>query len=206
MAARPGQNDLLAGGGAAALLVLLLVLGMNLCLAIALALAIAAYAGARLLRPRLEPDAPADALAVDVQRDHGQAVAHLASIREHEARIANPAVRDQVARIADTLECTLAAMVEDQNLAAAPLFNDQLLDPFDALLTQYVRLSTRGVRSADGAIEKTERHDFPMIETAARSFYEKLHRSTVVDLAALGEVLELNIDGMRTTQFRRPTP
>lgn len=202
MAARLGQGDLLAGAGAAALLVLLLVLGLNVWLAIGLA--VAAYAGAVLMRPQSSVPGPVPGGIVDeIQRDYGAAIAHLASIREHEARIASPDVRGQVGRIADTLEATLAAMVEDQNLVAAPLFNDQLVEPFDALLAGYVRLTSRGVRSADEAIAKVETHDFPMIEEAARTFHDRVHRANVVDLAALGEVLELNIEGMRTARLRR---
>ncbi len=205
MAARLGQGDLIAGGGAAALLLLLLVLGMNPWLAVVLA--IAAYAGAVLVRPQRPQPASAPAeTADDIQRHYGEAIAHLAAIRENETRIANPAVHDQVGRIANTLDATLAAMVEDSNLAAAPLFNNQLVEPFDALLTHYVRLSNRGVRSANEAIEKAETHDFPMIESAAQAFYEKLNRANVVDLAALGEVLELNIESLNTQKLRRSAP
>ena len=94
---------------------------------------------------------------------------------------------------------------EDGNLAAAPLFNDLLLAPARSLLMEYVRLSNRGIRSADDLLEKTETHDLPRIEEAIDTFYERLHRSHVVDLATLSEVLELNLESIATTSSRRFT-
>jgi hypothetical protein len=91
----------------------------------------------------------------------------------------------------------------DRNLAAAPLFNDQVLEPVASLLTEYVRLSTRGVRSADELLEKTETRDLPMVEQALAAFYETLHRSSVVDLAALGDVLEINLESFAASAPRR---
>jgi hypothetical protein len=111
-----------------------------------------------------------------------------------------------VGRIADTSTKILEAMAEDRDMAALPLFNDQLLEPFDALLTEYVRLTTRGVKSAGELIRKVETHDLPMIERATGVFYEKLHRANVVDLAALGDVLELNIESISTSRLRRSSP
>ena len=203
MAGRLGQGDLLAGGIAVALL-LLLVLAFDVPPLIAIPIAVATYVGAVLIRPQVA-SAPGETID-EVQLSYQAALAHLASIRVQESRVADPGVRDQVGRIADTSERILAAMVEDRNMAAAPLFNDQLLEPVDALLIEYVRLTTRGVKSADDLILKVETHDLPMIERATTIFHEKLHRENVVDLATLGDVLELNIERISTSRLRRSSP
>jgi hypothetical protein len=203
MIGRFGQGELLAGGAAAALL-LLLVFAFDLNPLLAILLAVMTYGGTALLRA--QNVAPTDETIDEShsrQRAYETAIDHLGSIRKQESQIANEAVRIQVGRIADMSDRILVAMWEDQNLTAAPLFDSQLLAPFDALLTQYVRLSNRGVRSADEVLRKAESHDLPMIERAAEVFYEKLHRANMVDMATLGDVLELNLESISTLPLRR---
>jgi hypothetical protein len=203
MAGHLAQRDLMAGSAAAAVLLLAVALGLSPWLAIPIA--IATYAGIALLRPRTNDD---EAL----NEAHLQHLAYQAALANAEAigalqpRIANPAVREQVGRILDRIAQVQAVMGEDDNLAAAPLFNDHLLTPARALLTEYVRLSNRGISSAGDLLEKIETHDLPRIERAIVTFYERLHRSHVVDLATLGEVLELNLDHIATTSYRRLAP
>ena len=74
------------------------------------------------------------------------------------------------------------------------------------MLTEYVRLSGRGVRSADALLEKTETRDLALIEQEIDGFYEQLHRGHMVDLATLSEMLELNLEGIRGTASRRFKP
>ena len=203
MAGHLKQRDLLAGGAAAAMLLLTVALGLTPWLAIPLAAA--TYAGFALLRPLPELDRAVD----EAHRQHlafQAAFANAEAIRALQPGIANPAAREQVGRILDRIAQVLAVMREDGNLAAAPLFNDHLLAPARALLTEYVRLSNRGISSAGDLLEKTETHDLPRIERAIDTFYERLHRSHVVDLATLSEVLELNLESIATTSSRRFTP
>jgi non-ribosomal peptide synthetase component F len=196
------RSDLIAGGAAAAVLLLVVALGVSPLLAVPLAVAI--YAGTRLLQPSRERrrDKTKDETGRQ-ERAYQTALANVVAIRALASRIAKPAVRDQVGRIADQTDRILAVMREDHNLAAAPLLNDRLLETSVALLTTYVRLSTRSVRSADALIEKTETHNLPLIEQATVAFYEQLHRGDVVDLAALGEVLEFSLEGIVATRPRR---
>jgi hypothetical protein len=203
MAGHLAQRDLLAGGAAAALLLLAIANGLTPWLAIPLAML--TYAGIVLLRSHPEHDATVD----ETHRQHlafQAALANVEVIRALQLRIAEPSAREQVGRILDRIEQVLAVMREDGNLVAAPLFNDRLLAPARALLTEYVRLSNRGITSAGDLLEKTETHDLPRIERAIETFYERLHRWHVVDLATLGEVLELNLESIATTSSRRFMP
>lgn len=203
MAGHMAQRDLMAGGAAAAVLLLAVALGLSPWLAIPLA--VVTYAGIALLRPRPNEDEARN----EAHRQHlayQAAVANAEAIGALQPQIANPAVREQVGRILGRIAQVQAVMKEDGNLAAAPLFNDHLLTPTRALLTEYVRLSNRGIRSAGDLLEKAETHDLPRIERTIETFYERLHRSHVVDLATLGEVLELNLDHIATTSSRRLSP
>ena len=206
MARRFWQGDLFAGGAAAASL-LLLVFPLGLTPWLAIPLAGAVYLGLALLPPRRprRPVEPDD----DVRQQHlafRAAVANLVAIRTLALRIARPEVLLQVDRIADRTGQILAVMREDRNLTAAPLFNEQLVEPIRSMLTQYVRLSTREVRSAEAELERIETNDLPMIERAVDNFFEKLHRAQVVDLATLREVLEFNLERIDATSLRRFTP
>jgi hypothetical protein len=200
-----GRGDLQVGGLAAAAL-LLLVVPLGVAPWLAIPLAVATYAGLVLLRPgRQRRDATID----DARRQqlaYEAALANAAAIRSLAPRIAKPAVREQIGRILDRTARVLVVMREDRNLVAAPLFNEQVLKPFVALLSEYVHLSARGVRSADGLLAKTETGALPMIEQAVGDFYEHLHRGSLIDLAALGEVLELNLESIPAMTPRRPRP
>jgi hypothetical protein len=196
------RSELVAGGAAAAVLLLVVALGVTPLLAVPLAVAI--YAGMRLLQPSRQRrrDAANDDAGWQ-EHAYQTALANVATIRALASRTAKPAVRDQLGRIADQTDRILAVMREDHNLAAAPLFNDRLLERFVPLLAKYVRLSTRGVRSADAVIEKTEAHELPLFEQAAVAFYEQYHRGDVGDLAALSDVLEFSLEDIVITRPRR---
>jgi hypothetical protein len=195
--------DLLAGVLAATLLLGAIKIGVIPLLAIPLA--VATYAGLRLVRPWWTNQHEADA-ADQERRAYQAAIANSVALRALQRQIVKPAAREQVGRILNRTAIILAVMREDGSLAAAPLFNDRLLTPFRALLTQYVHLSTRGVTSASELLEQTETRDLPLIERSVDVFYERLHRSQVVDLATLREMLELNLESVATASSRRFTP
>jgi len=203
MAGHVSQRELLAGGAAIAVLFNGLVIGLTPWLSIPLA--VVTYTAIVLLRPRPIPDATVE----EAHRQHlalQEAIANAEAIRVLHTRIANPAAHEQVGRILNRIAQVMAVMLEDGALAAMPLFNDRLLAPVRALLTEYVRLSSREISSAQELLEKTETHDLPRIERAIETFYERLHRSHIVDLATLSEVLDINLDSIATTSSRRFTP
>ncbi len=205
MAGRPGPSDLLAGGAATGTL-LVLVFALGVTPWVAIPLAVATYVSfIQIVQRRRRQDETIDA----ARRQHlayQAAVANTAAIRALAPRMAKPAVREQVGRILNQSARVLLVMREDRNLVAVPLFNEQLLEPLRSLLIEYVRLSDRGIRSADTLLEKIETHDLPMVEQAVDAFYEQLHRAHVVDLATLGEVLEFNLESIAATARRRVTP
>lgn len=202
-AGRLGKGDFLAGGVAAALLLIVVALGVTPWLAVPLALM--TYAGVVLLRSR---SVSRDASAENMRRQHlayQAAIANAAAIQALAPRIAKPAVRTRIDRILDRITRVLLVIRDDNSLAAAPVFNERLMEPFHSLLTKYVRLSSRGITSADGLLEKTETHDLDLIEQALNGFYEQLHRGQVIDLATLSEMIELNIESFGAVTPRRDT-
>ena len=143
---------------------------------------------------------------VQEQRAFSAALAHLAAVRRLEPRIANPNARLDVRHIGDAIERVLRAIKEDDNLPAAMPLVEQILAPCEALLTEYVRLSSREVASAKATIEQTESRDLNRIRQTLDDVYEALHRKAVIDLAVLSEMIELNRDSITLTLPRRIEP
>jgi hypothetical protein len=195
------SRELLAGGAAIAALFSTLLIGITPWLAIPLA--VTTYAGIAWLWPRPQDQATTE---TDRQRLALQlALANTESLRTLQQRIPKPEVREQVGRILDRIARILEVIREDGKLVAAPIVNDHILVPFLALLTEYVRLSNRDISGAGDLLEKTEAQDLPRLERALDTFYERLNRSHMVDLATLGEMLDVNLESIATTSSRRFT-
>ena len=196
-----------------ALLLLDYVFGLSPWLAIPLAFAI--YVGLGLVwlpRLGLRPDATAESAGPE-ELAHQAALANVAAIRALEPRIARPIVRDRVRHVTDRADRVLAVMRENGALAAAALFHDRLLGPSTTLLTEYVCLSDWDITSADGLLARFETRELPKIEQAVDAIREKLNQAHVVDLMALGEVLDASFKGLgsrtpglRPDEFAAPAP
>lgn len=203
MASRIGQSDLFAGGVAAVLL-LLLALVLDVSAWVAILLAAAVYIGMVLARPQLEP-AP-DTSGEEHRVAFESARRNLDAVRRLEPRVARADVRAQVERIGNRVGQVLAVIEEDRLFAAAGPFNERLVEPFAVLLDEYVRLSSRGLRSAQPLLERAESHDLPMLERAIDTYYERLHRGSLVDLATHAEMLEINVESLDMISPRRSVP
>jgi hypothetical protein len=170
----------------------------------AILLAVATYIGIALIRP--VPDPAIDREPLEQELAFQSAVLHLTNIRDLESRIPKQEIQDQIHRIAGRIGQVLEVMEEDRMLGAAVPFNERLLEPFHALLAEYVRLSARGVKTAEPLLHKAETHDLPLIERAVETFYEKLNRGIVIDLATHAEILSLDIDSLETHAPWRTRP
>jgi hypothetical protein len=193
LSSRIAHTDFLAGGISAGLL-LLLVTVTGTVPWIAILLAVATYIGIVLMRPASEP--AVDKSALEQKLAFQSAVLHLASIRDLQSHVLKQDVHDQIQRIAGRISQVLEVMDQDAMFVAAVPFNERLLEPFQVLLAEYVRLSARDVKSAEQLLQKAEAHDLPLIERAVENFYEKLNRGTVIDLATHAEMLSLDIESL----------
>jgi hypothetical protein len=148
--------------------------------------------GAALARPRpVAPIAnakpfPATALAAADER-----IQRLWRIAE---QIPTEAVRDQAFRICAAADRIAAAMAADRTDAeTVAWFNDRLLEPTETLFSRYLRLTSRGIASADETLRRVESQNLPLIESRLDTLYQQLHRGDVVDLAVASEMLELEL-------------
>lgn len=207
-----GRGELAAGCVAVGMLAFL-VLVLRLHLLLAAVLAVATYAGWSLLRmPALSlPVSPWDDIpgpwnrwpandireATPEERAYAAAFARAKALRALMARVAKPAVQHQVGLILDRVDRILAAMAEDQDLSQIPLLDSCLLSPLHELLSTYLRLAEREIRSAGDGLKRIESHDLPLILDAVDDFYERLHSGQLTDLATMSELIEFNLESVR---------
>jgi DNA-binding CsgD family transcriptional regulator len=194
MGGRLGCGDLLAGGAAAAVF-LLVVFALELNTLLAIVLAVVTYVGVLLLRMRDEPSHTMTDGAGPEERAFQAALANAATIRTLASRIETPAVRERWGRIADQTDLLLAGMSEDGKLAAAPLFNERLLEPLRSMLVEDSRHATPGAEVVRDPIGQSQTCDLPTIERAVDAFSVELNRTDLVDLPALDKVLEPHLYG-----------
>lgn len=137
-----------------------------------------------------EPTAGAGDMAGLVERGVGD----VAALRRVALGVANPAARAQALRICATADNILAALAEEgRETRLAREFLERYLAPAQTILTQYARLSARGVAAAQPALERVEMHDLPLIERRMGALYERIHRGDVIDLQVASEMLELGL-------------
>jgi hypothetical protein len=188
------KQRLLRGGfaaGVAALGVGAIAAGLSAPPVLVILLAIAAYVAVALTRTRTateQGDSAADtaertALAYETSRQKVAAMRKLATEIERES------TREIVLRICDHSDRVLETMTERDAQAAAPLYLEQLIEPAEALLETYLRLSSRGLKTTDEILARHESQDFPTIERAARLFLDRLRQEPRPDLASLSQIL-----------------
>jgi hypothetical protein len=109
-------------------------------------------------------------------------------------QIPDGTVREQAFRICAAADRIAAAMAADRtDERTVTWFDDRLLAPTESLFSGYLRLTRRGVASADETLRRVETQNFPLIESRLDTLYQQLHRGDVVDLAVANEMLELEL-------------
>ncbi len=199
------RPDLVALGGA--LLVLIALAAVDVTPFTAFVIAVAVYVG--LVWARGRSGSPGGSTAGDMaeRSEVAQEASRqkIANMRELAASIDRESTHEIVLRICTHADQVLAIAAEHSIQGIAPLFLEQLLEPAEALVETYVRLSSRGLKATDEMLSRYESQDFPMIERAARNFLEKMRSGSTVDLAALSQVLEFNLENTTPVTPRSPT-
>ncbi|MGH2533475.1 MAG: 5-bromo-4-chloroindolyl phosphate hydrolysis family protein [Thermomicrobiales bacterium] len=121
-------------------------------------------------------------------------IGRVAALRRTALSIENPAARAQTLRICAAADNILAALAEEgRETRLAREFLDQYLSPARTIVSQYARLSSRGVATARDALDRVETHDLPLIERRMDELYDRIHRGDVIDLQVASEMLELGL-------------
>jgi hypothetical protein len=196
------RGDLIAIAGA--IVVIFALTGSGLSPLAAVPIAIAAYAGLVWVRGRSSDQGGYSAADTAERSEVAQETSRqkIANMRELATRIERESTREIVLRTCDHADQVLATVAERNAQGVAPLFLEQLLEPAEALVETYVRLSSRGLKATDVMLARYASQDFPMIERAARLFLERLRQEPAADLPALTQLLSFNVD--TETQIVQP--
>lgn len=106
------------------------------------------------------------------------------------AAIGDESTRHLATRITDLFDQILRSIDERQARGVAPLLVDQLIEPAEALLTDYLWLQKRPESTAKDAMSKISLRDLPAAELAARQVVAVLERPGKVDMAALRRAVD----------------
>lgn len=124
-------------------------------------------------------------------------------LKEIAWQIPEGAIRDQAFRICTAADRIAEAMAADRTDArTVAWFNDRLLEPTEALLNGYMRLSGRGVAGANETLRHIEDQNLPLIESRLDALYDQLHRGEIIDLAVASEMLELELQDAPPASLR----
>jgi hypothetical protein len=196
------RKDYVAIGGAIVAFLILTVLGASP--AVTVVAVIVVYTALVSVRNRTNGQGVSSAGDMAERSEVAQEASRqkIANMREQATRIDRESTREIVIRICDQSEQVLETIAERNRPEIAPLYLEQLLEPAEALVDTYVRLSSRGLKATDEMLARYESQDFPMIERAARLFLERLRQEPAADLPALTQLLSFNVDS--ETQIVQP--
>jgi hypothetical protein len=156
--------------------------------------------------PTVSPRPGPPATSADIREMIARGIDQVAGLRRTALNISQPAARAQVLRICATADNILAVLAEEgREPRIAHEFLDRYLTPATTIVTQYARLSSRGVASAHEALDHVETHDLPLIEEKMGELYERIHRGDVIDLQVASEMLEMGLMD-RSPMKDRSTP
>lgn len=136
-------------------------------------------------------------------------------MRAQARRIGKPDVRDRALAICASADRILGVLDEfpsERQLARD--FVDRYLTPAEAIVSRYVRLSSRGISTAEPTLVKVETEDLPLLDGKMRELYDRLHRGDLIDLEVAREMLALDfadagtaaLPPARTPNDRQGTP
>jgi hypothetical protein len=156
--------------------------------------------------PAASPTPAPPPTSTDMGEMIARGIDQVAGLRRTALSISQPAARAQVLRICATADNILAVLAEEgREPRIASEFLDRYLTPATTIVTQYARLSSRGVTSAHEALDHVETHDLPLIEQQMGELYERIHRGDVLDLQVASEMLEMGLMD-RSPMKDRSTP
>lgn len=97
--------------------------------------------------------------------------------------IANPSTREIAGKIGTNLEGIMTELAKPDKRAAAPVVIDNLVEPAQSVMTEYLFLTKRAVAAATPRATTIEQSVFPSIEAASRQTLKLLQEPGKPDIA-----------------------
>ncbi|CAN5814576.1 hypothetical protein BH20CHL4_BH20CHL4_04290 [soil metagenome] len=111
-------------------------------------------------------------------------------IRAQAAQIADSDVSEIANQLGEKLTSALTMSHTEDRAGVIPLILDQLIEPAQALLTDYLWLQKRGGTASQDAMTKIATRDLPAAEHSARQVVAVLERPGPVDVTAVRRAVD----------------
>lgn len=190
------DTDLVPGVVAVAvLLVVQFVLGLPLLAGLGIAAAV--YLGVRLLLPDADPEVAPGVRRSELVNGLAAMEQRLVRVTQLGGGVVKPDVRRRVDSLIATSGRVIAHVREDPaDLPVARPLLELYLDSTHSILSNYVRLSSRAVASAEAPLAKAETEAVPLLEAKVTELYDQLQREEVVALSVDSELVEFRTRGI----------
>ncbi len=101
------------------------------------------------------------------------------------AEIGNPSTKEIAAKISTNLAAILTELQKPEKRSAAPVVIDNLIEPAQSVLTEYLFLTRKAIAAATPRATTIEQRVFPQIESASRQTLSLLREPGKPDLAKI---------------------
>jgi hypothetical protein len=101
------------------------------------------------------------------------------------AEIANPSTKEIAGKIGTSMQGIMTELNKSEKRSAAPVVVDNLIEPAQSVLTEYLFLTKRAVAAATPRATTIEQSVFPSIEAASRQTLKLLEEPGKPDLTKL---------------------
>lgn len=122
------------------------------------------------------------------------------------AEIANPSTKEIAGKIGTNLEGIMSELQQPDKRAAAPTVVDNLIEPAQSVLTEYLFLTKKAVASATPRSTTIEQNVFPAIEAASRQTLSLLKEPGKPDLTKIARASAVPFEQTVTVPPSGTTP
>lgn len=126
----------------------------------------------------------------DIDAAHAAAMESIESMPAQVAKIEDVETRHLAARIVGSFRDIMTSIDSGDRRRVSPLIVDQLIEPADALLTDYLWLQKRPGTTAKDGMTRIALKDLPAAELSARQVMAVLERPGQIDMAALRRAVD----------------
>jgi hypothetical protein len=119
-------------------------------------------------------------------------------MRNAARQIPKPDVRRETLAICASADQVLSAIADNPGeVTIARDFLNRYLTPATAIVSDYSRLASRNIVSAQPTLAKVESHDLPLLARKLDDLYDRVHRGNLIDLEVAREMLSLDVADWR---------
>lgn len=192
---KSSRNTILPVAGGVILAIVLKIIGLNWGPAIIIG-GLVAIAASILLQRKARSEASGSATSTageasspaDIEASLASGASAVSGFVSASVEIANPSTKAIAGKIGENMQGIMTELNKPEKRAAAPTVIDNLIEPAQSVLTEYLFLTKRAVAAATSRAATIEQSVFPTIEAASRQTLSLLQEPGKPDLTKVARV------------------